>query len=110
MVSAMYFMRSLALIAIAAQLSLAISVPGASPSNELSELAEVPPSDREPELEARQDVGRCHKGYCWAWCADHILGFWCYTTRGSTFDRGFVKCEKAYDCTGVYTCGGACGL
>lgn len=76
-----------------------------------------PPSPPITELEGaessltKRDVGRCHKGYCWQWCLnDPNLKFWCYTTKGSSMDGGYVKCNYPYECQHAQKCGGPCGL
>lgn len=60
----------------------------------------------------------CLRGYCWSRCAGgaRIFGSaardaiyeWCWTTKGSSQDRGYVGCSKKEDCCQTWSCAGAC--
>lgn len=54
----------------------------------------------------------CAKGYCWASCGlmGIIKGEWCWTTRGSMWDRNYVKCNWDWECEPHWHCAGACAL
>lgn len=58
----------------------------------------------------------CHKGYCWSYCTAAgtvlfgIKNEWCYTTKGSTQDRNYIKCSSSSDCDACWKCGGPCAL
>lgn len=54
--------------------------------------------------------GGCYRGYCWAGCTS-IVGSdleWCYTTRGSSQDRGYIKCSEDTECSKCWKCAGPC--
>ncbi|KAF8149098.1 hypothetical protein B0H34DRAFT_195194 [Crassisporium funariophilum] len=119
MVSPTQFLR---LGLIATQSALAASLNSLSPSSQTSQKTNTESENSVSErrtsslsemqhLQSRiPDVGRCWKDHCWAWCTDQAFEFWCYTTRGSTFDGQYVGCTKAYECQGVTTCAGPCGV
>lgn len=53
----------------------------------------------------------CYKSYCWASCtAVFGQGEWCYTTKGSTADYNYVKCNDDDDCQANWHCAGPCAL
>lgn len=51
----------------------------------------------------------CHKGYCWSNCEGVVSGNeWCYTTKGYTQDKQYVKCSSNGECKADWRCGGFC--
>ncbi|KAF8149096.1 hypothetical protein B0H34DRAFT_734860 [Crassisporium funariophilum] len=113
MVLTNHFLRLVAVGLLATQSAFAASVHGSSTADDLANFSKRRTSSL-PEMQNLQsrlpDVGRCWKNYCWAWCTDPAVRFWCYTTRGSTFDGNYVGCTAPYECEGVIKCAGPCGL
>lgn len=54
----------------------------------------------------------CYKGYCWSECTGAGWPFyeWCYTTRGSSQDYNYVKCNKNVKCKSSWNCAGSCTI
>lgn len=53
----------------------------------------------------------CHKGKCWTWCGLSLSsGEWCYTTKGKTWDGGYISCSDDWQCGKCWKCAGACAL
>ncbi|KAF9574974.1 hypothetical protein EC968_004734 [Mortierella alpina] len=54
----------------------------------------------------------CSKGYCWSGCSSFgllpINTEWCWTTRGSSQDRNYVRCSSDDECSNDWHCGGPC--
>lgn len=58
----------------------------------------------------------CHKGYCWSYCSGAgtlLFGMtkeWCYTTKGRSQDRQYIKCTSNDECDACWRCAGPCSL
>ncbi|KAJ6640902.1 Allergen Tha p 2 [Pseudolycoriella hygida] len=50
----------------------------------------------------------CYNGYCYTYCSNPlVVESWCYTTKGSRYDRQWVACNENAECSQGWKCGGS---
>jgi len=64
-----------------------------------------PHSEKDDKICFEENCG-CIRGWCWSYCS--FGANWCYTTKGSSQDRNWVKCTKHRECMPDWHCAGAC--